>query len=389
MAQQSYRQSIAVWSLAALFCLLSLVAHLTAPSSARESEIDWQERLEYHETVPVFAARPFTNDALGLLHEHLGFPVRESFFAVQFLLLFLTGPVLYRYLVRLGFSHGYGTGGMAAFYLSLPIFMAFFAPNSTWSDTWMYLFTTAAFLFTLRRQLIPAALLMAAAIMARETSVLLLPFWVMLAAESRSRPWTRVLPYAFSAVILAVLARTLLIDVPLGDPGWEFHHRLGLLAYNFDGFARSRDTLFSLFTAFGAFWVVAPYQALRGKSEGLIGVRAIRLGTLWLLPAFTVITVVLMYARETRLFFPPFIFVIPMVLAFIREHRDAIERLRIGPWPAVNVLLLVGLIAACIAIATALLPSFEYRDWQDGNRVLFGLDLALLVLFVIIVMRRR
>ncbi len=390
MAAESSKSTLAVILVALGLTLLSLAAHLIAPSTMRESETVWEERLEMHRTQQVFASRPFTNVSIAVLHNTLGLSVKESFFLLQFLLLFFTGPLFLRYLSRLGFEFPYAFGGMFLFYLSLPVFLAHFAPVFTWSDFWTYAFVTGALLFALQGRIAAGAGAMAFAILARETSIIFLPFWAWMVRTESNRSVTALTVWSLAVIMIVVAVRAGLMDVSLIQPGWEIETRLFLLEFNFANASRARDTLFSLFVAFGMLWPIAINQVCRCRETSAVrGYRVMRWGAIATTAVFVVMTLLFMNARETRLFFPPFVFIIPLVLLFIKGQRFAIRDIWLRSGRGRSLAGLLVLLTLSIMVAVVLFPEFDFRKWQDGNRAYFGLHLAGTVVWLLVLWRSR
>jgi len=373
---------IITWALAALFTLLSLLAHLTSPSSMHQPEANWQTRVEYHQTHPAFVVRPITTGIIVFMHDSLGLGYRTSFFTLQFLLMLLCGPVLVRYLRVLGFSIIMSLAGMTIFYFSLPVFMAHFDPLYTWSDFWVYLMVPLSFAFLIRKKYIPAVLAMAWALWARETSLLFLPPWFLFIYRSERERVVPSLLLTIAPAVLWLVLRAFLTGTAGGDIEFK-------LAFNFDGFLRSRDTIFSLLVSLGMMWPIGFYQILRGRGDGISRYEPIRFGAVFTALGFVLSTLLFAQARETRLFFPPFVFFLPLTLVFFQGQRLVFIRL----WNKYRfpIIAMTGLIiiAVSLMMASLLFPEFDFRTWKDGNRAFLGLHLAATIIFVLFLFIRN
>ncbi len=379
-----------VWIVAAGLTLLSLLLHFVAPSTLRESEAGWAERVTYHQTKPSFAVRPLNTSAVVLLHEATGWGYRTSFFALQYTLLLLCGPALAGWLRRQGFSLREGLLGMTLFYLSLPVLLAHFAPIFTWGDIWVYLLLPLAFSAAVAGRILLSAIWLAAAILARETSaIFLLPWLALIYMRTRYTAWS-LAAVALAVMGTAALARTFWTGAGLGPGDWEWDQRAHLLTFNFASLVRSRDTIFSLVAGLGVLWPIGLYQMFRSSQfDSPRYYDVLRFGATVTILGFTVPTLLFMQARESRLFFPPFLFLIPLALVFLRQHHEALtafwrERPR---WVLVAGPPLICLVG--IGLALAAFPDFEYRKWRDGNWVIFGLHLGATLVFVLVLWRNR
>lgn len=337
--------------------------------------------MEYHQTNPAFIVRPFTTGLLVFMHDTLGISYRASFFSLQFLLMWLCGPALARYLKDLGFSLKMTLIGMTIFYLSLPVFMAHFDPVYTWSDFWVYLMMPLSFSCLLRKNYLPAILAMSLALLTRETSLIFLPLWFFFIYRAENRRTVKPLVLTLTAVVLWLIIRLTLSGAATGNLEYR-------LAFNFDGFLRSSDTVFSLLVSLGMMWPIGFYQILRGAAADIAHYDLIRYGALVTAGGFIVSTLLFALARETRLFFPPFVFFLPLTLVFFQHHGYTLGRLmkRYRFWQVAVILSVI--IGISLVLASLLFPEFEFRTWKDGNRILFGLNLAVTIGFFIIILSR-
>lgn len=359
---------LSVWVTAIGLTGLSLIAHVTSPSSFHQPEENWESRVITHQTHPAFRVRPVTTGLVAELHRVLGWPYKTAFFALQFLLMLVCGPVFYHFLRRFGFADGYAMGGMIIFYFSLPVFMAHFDPVYTWDDFWVYLMIPLSFLCMSRKYFIMAALALAWAMLARETSVIFVPIWFLFARDVDNGRLARPIVYTLLALILVGCIRVL-----LSGPTAQGEFRLG---YNFAYPMRISDTVFSLLVSLGALWPVGIYQICSKSPSPFRFLSLFRWGAATTGIGFVVVTLLFALARETRLFFPPFVFFIPLALLFIRDHAETARTLwrRVTYGPAMAGV--IGLSAVSVVVTMAAFPVFDFRTWHDGNRLFFSLHLT-------------
>jgi hypothetical protein len=367
--------------MAAGLTAVSLVAHITSPSSFHQPEENWKARVIAHQNYPAFKVRPMTTGIVTELHRIFGWSYKTAFFAMQFLLMLVCGPVFYHFLRRFDFAHGYAMGGMIIFYLSLPVFMAHFDPVYTWDDFWVYLMIPLSFICVLRRFTIMAVLTLAWAMLARETSIIFLPIWFILFRQiEHGRPARPVL-YILLALLLVAGFRSIMAAPA---PAVEFK-----LGYNFAYPLRTSDTIFSLLVSLGFLWPIGLYQIRPGaeSSSGYLGL--FRWGAAVTAIGYVVSTILFAQARETRLFFPPFVFFIPLALLFIRDHADAARSLWRRTRAGLTIVTMICLLATSVVVTVVAFPGFDFRTWHDGNRLFFSLHLTAAGLAGIIHMYRR
>ena len=155
-------------------------------------------------------------------------------------------------------------------------------------------------------------------------------------------------------------------------------------SFNFDGFLRGSDTIFSLIVSLGFVWVVGLWQALHKTRQRVRFYDVIRFGAAFTTAGFVSSALLMARARETRLFVPPVILLLPLVLVYIQDRAENIKTIlrNLPKWAtAIGGL---ALLAVCIWIAKLAFPRFEYRLWHDGNWTYLGLHLALVIVFLLV-----
>ncbi|MDF1545015.1 MAG: hypothetical protein P1R58_07930, partial [bacterium] len=177
----SRSQILVVLALALLVTAASICTHFTADATLMvQKEKYWQTAFTSHKTAAAFKVRPVTTKLMGILHDRLRLSYKSSFYLIQFSLMFLAGPIFFWFLSSLRYSYRQSVIGMLLFTTSYPFFMAFFEPVYTWSDFWVYTMIPLCFALTLRNKIWLAALAFGLAQLARETTLLFLPIWILL-----------------------------------------------------------------------------------------------------------------------------------------------------------------------------------------------------------------
>lgn len=366
-----------LWLVALFVTALTILAHIYSPSTWTLSDTQWDQTLSLHRDSPIFKVRSITTLLITFFHESLGVRVKLVFFSLQFLLYFLNGPVFYYYLRQIGSEHRFALAGMVLWQFSLPLFMAHFEPVFTWSDFWVYLFVPLSLACAVRGRMLLTALCMAVALIARETSLLFVPFIVFLSTSRGGNDKCRGLVAATIAVVLFVVVRIAFAAANSPSPDFK-------LGFNFADSGRVRDTLFSVFISLGFVWPLGLLAAFRNVTSEQRMRRVMSWGGLIVSVGLVGSTLLFGQARETRLFAPAAIFLIPLSLMYIEEHlhsiRSAVGRLVRGTWQQAVVAVL--LVAISVAIGKVIVPQFEYRRWQDGNWLFLGLHIAATFVFV-------
>jgi hypothetical protein len=342
------------------------------------SEEIWHKKLEFHLTYTPFAVRFFQSYAtLGLRHL-LDWPIRESFFAVQFALALLLGPLFYRYLRALNFDKAWSRIGVLLFYSAYPILGAHFAPTYTWDDFWMYAFLILSLIFIIRQQPLLAITCFTLGCFARETMLFFYP--ILLLSSWWLRPETRRWQWLTGLLMPAVLYGLFYVIMREAvDPlRWE------LAAFNFGNVARSTDSIVSLIIAFGFLWllmIIGLATMLRQKPSQTQE-RILVWGLLTSLPPTVIATLLFSLARETRIFFPPFVFVIPLSLVALRSICQYVRE----HWSR-RTFILVSAGGAAVTLAAALsghslVPATDFTANAGFRRHLAGFHLGLMLVIL-------
>jgi len=375
------------WSLILAGLALSLVLHLNVSgSSVTIAPDDWRPTLDVHLHERPFYMRPLQSYSTLALAGVTGLTPHDAFFVIQYALMGLTGYLFFRLLLMLGFRRPWGHAGLVFFLLSLPVLAAFFAPIHSWDDFWLYLFLIAQSIALLKHRWPWVGGLFFLSCLAHETAVFFFPVLVYMAWRDRKR-MRSVLPavYIATPLILFFSYMAMIPDTYHTDP-------FGLLAYNFANAETAADSIVSLINAFG--WCLPAalvgwlflYKRLRINEEAYLFA-----GFLLYWPINTGASTAMAMVRETRLLFPPFLFVIPLALYPVRQAWQSILS-RLG-WQRLMALslLVLGLGACGIWLGYELHPTFAYGSSSVLRRDYAGLSVGLTAAFLAVqfVSRRK
>ena len=261
--------------------------------------------------------------------------------------------------------------------------MAHFEPIFTWSDFWIYLLVPLSFAPACERRYGLSVACMAIALLARETTLLMLP-WIYFFAQS-GRPSSKLsAAVAVTASLLLFFAIRFLVFGP-GFPSPNMK-----LVFNFENAVRTRDTLFSVFVSLGFVWVVGLTHAFLQLRTGETTRRTLAWGGVVVSLGYLSSGLLFGQARASRLFAPAAIFLVPLTLDYVRHNAQSIRsslKPLIRRWwlGSITVILVVG---GAPVLGKILVPSFEYRAWHDGNWGYLGVNLALVAAFIYFDVRR-
>ncbi len=385
--KSTHKEYLPVLLLSLVFVvLIFFLHHKWCFSMLSQTDEIWAKRLDIRMTGYPFSTRYFTNYATLFIHRLTSLSILNSFQVVQFTLLFLLGPTLYRFLKTIRFNRASALMGLVLFYLSYPIASAFVQPVFTWDELWMYVFVLLSFTYLFQGRLLIAALLFIPMLYSRETAIFYYPI-LLAGGWLYCRNTQNILKAVYLLLpLLAYLPFYVIIHVA--------HHvgmakePLLLIAFNFESPLRSSDSIFSFLVSFGFLWIAAPAGILRDTFEKNDRFkRFLTYAMLYLTPVTIALVFCRGFARETRMFYPPFIVMIPLALYYL---RGVMQDVRAIPTRFRTILLLISFIPIMwlgIECGNRLFPTFEYRACAKAARlwlgVHFGLILCMTELYVI------
>jgi hypothetical protein len=334
----------------------------------------WQKVFQLHLTWYPFNIRYFTTYSILFLHDALRLPISVSFFIIQFPLMFFLGLVFYRYLRELGFGTKQSNAGVALLFTMYPFMCAFFEPVHTWDDIWAYLFITISLTMVLGGRLNLSAIFFTLGCFAREQSLIFYPMLVYAAVKFvKVMSWKKRILWLLMPLIVYGGFYAIVWQEP--DP-----KRFQLIHFNFENAIRARDTLYSLFISFGFVWVAAAVSLVRSWATGKSAKdRWTNWGAVITVPTTVVLALFFAFTRETRILFPPFVFLLPLALTeliLIYNRLKGKLRLRVcASWViAFAIFLGIG-----IYLGKAAFPSFEFRGCPPFSRFLAGLHFGMIL----------
>jgi len=355
-----------------LFLALSLILHKLCNSTMWQDHDMWDYRLKVHVDAYPFGIRHFTSFPILLMRDYFGWPVRETFFALQFSLGLCLGLGFYYYLRALNFNKTWSNVGLVLLLTAYPIMGAHFEPVFTWDDFWAYLFSVIAFTFIIRRRFIYAGLFFLLGCLAREQTIFLFPAYALgVFFYSGDIKWYKKIIYMFSPLLLWGAYYVNVAKV--GDP-----NRFKYLTLNFKSFEWARDNVFSWFISFGFMWLISTMAWFR-LADHKKNRRAslVFWGFILAVPVNTVFTFWMTLARETRIFFPPFIFVIPLALVllipffkYFSTYYSTMQKI------STSTLFAMICLGSYFLIANIVFPEFMYRQGPDYCQIWAAVNLT-------------
>ncbi|MCH8027951.1 MAG: hypothetical protein IID63_07490 [candidate division Zixibacteria bacterium] len=380
--KQLYRQILDkryVLAITATGIVVSLFLHLKATWTPLLLDPEaWAKAIEFHLNYYPYNIRFPQTHATLLISQIFGVTLKDSFYILQYILAFLLGPLFFNYLKQLGFERNWSLVGLVALMLSFPILCAHFEPVHTWDDKWMYGFLILTFSALLKSNWLVASLFFTLGCFAREQMVLFYPIFFLAGMWNRQKLGVRKLSLVLSIPII-IYGTFTLIMYQTADP-----HRWSLFAYNFENTARAADSIVSLWISFGFLWLLGAAGAasiFAKRSEPKF--RILFWGAVTALPLTLILGIFFTYVRETRILFPPFVFLIPLALIALKHLWEKLPAVKSKTFWIITACSGALLIAAGVLIAPYLWPEFDYGSSsmlrRDFAGVQIGLSLLLLV----------
>lgn len=348
-----------------------LILNLTLPTMLRQSDSMWRATVELHETSAPFSLRPLTTQATIFIAHVTGLSLKWSFILNQYPLLFLLFLSFSVFLRKLGMTRRDGIIGLIVLGTAYPILCLHFIPNYTWDDLWLYLGVVWMSYFLVDGRIFPAAVTMLLATLGREHILMFAPMFIVWGRPRNS--YGRIIAALLIPFISYGLYRY--FQFPEIAPG-----RFEQWTKNFADGETTRQTLYSLFIAFGWMWA-AFVMAFRSVPQGMAGISGdnytkLRISALIMTALAVAIVLFMVTARETRIFFPPFVYLIPLGVVWIKAACARSVGIRNFRFYVLWLIILAG----SVLLSIWLFPRFEFLPMIDFHRVLFAINLTLGIL---------
>lgn len=276
-------------------------------------------QIKYHKEFGPFARRPFTTWLIETTSETFGLKLGVAFVPVNFILLFLSGILIYLLSIRLKDNRQQGLFNVVCYFLTFSILFAFFPPVFSYDEPLQYCFILLGLMAFVQKKWLFYVIFFSLALITRETTVLLLPALVVfipgLTLDSkkgftidRLRLYVLIaLPVVFYGIFIAIyLWKHQLVDATKT----EMISRYSCFLENFENTKNTIESLVSFFVSLG----VPLYFSLLFLSQRTPNNFQQQFIFAFLLTALinTPIVFLSSFARESRLFALPLFFLWPM-----------------------------------------------------------------------------
>ncbi|WP_276167126.1 hypothetical protein [Zobellia alginiliquefaciens] len=168
--------------------MLPSVDSMLNENNTQISHVFLRSQINYHKEIAPFARRPLTTLLIEGSQHLFGFKAGYAFILVNFLLLGLSGVLIYWLSLILKATKWQGIINMMVFFTSFSVWFAFFPPVFTYDEPLQYCLLLTAIIAFVRRKWFWYVTLFSLAMVARETSVLLLPALILLLPGTENHP---------------------------------------------------------------------------------------------------------------------------------------------------------------------------------------------------------
>ncbi|MBU2906570.1 hypothetical protein KO529_17360 [Arenibacter algicola] len=383
-----------------LFVLLIYAIHMLPVSDSmlnenntKLSHVFLASQIRYHQEFAPFARRPLTSLLIEGSSGIFGVTLGESFVLVNLLLLFVSGILIYIISLKLNATKGQAIFNQVAYFLTFSIIFAFFPPVFSYDEPLQYCLILLSILALIREKWLYYVPLFLLAIIARESTLFLLPGLVIIfsgfSLKSKNM-WN----FGIKRKLLLLFAPMPLYVIYLGIFLWATGiwketsevaaNRLSCYFQNFGTYASSLESIVSFFLVLGP-GLYFLYMSHKSKIFSALEKKYVQ-AFLLAVVINTPIVMVATLAREARLFALPLIFLWPLAgQLFGKELRPLIRpNLYLDcfrDWRYSMLLLLLSLISYAIAFRLYV-PSFPSKD-NFFNEYLFVMLLIMSVHFVL------
>ncbi|HEA21831.1 MAG TPA: hypothetical protein ENH87_13065 [Pricia antarctica] len=321
---------------ALLFTIFILTLHMLPnmdsmlnENNTRISHGFLKSQIDYHQEIAPFARRPMTSYLIERSMDLFGFRPGHGFILINFTLLFLSGCLLFRLSKILKSTNRQAIANQCVYYASFSVLFAFFPPVFSYDEPLQYCFLLLAFSAFMQRRWVWYVPFFTLALVSRETSLLLIPGLLLHATLSNGnlstvfskqnwKTWLFiVLPIAFYGLYLFAF---IYVFDQLEATRTEMASRYSCFIENFENLTNTVESWTSLYLA------LAPYLYLSimylKNYDSRLPQNKWVYSFLLTVAINSPIVIFTAFARETRLFALPLLFIWPIFAqVFWREVK--------------------------------------------------------------------
>ena len=309
--------------------MLPSVDSMLNENNTKISHVFLKSQIDYHKEIAPFARRPLTTFLMEGTSKSLGLKSGYAFILVNFLLLFLSGILIYKLSKNLNARRKQGLTNMLVYFLSFSVLFAFFPPVFTYDEPLQYCLILSSLIAFVKKKWLGYIALFTLALITRETSMLIVPA-IILFISSIGLQGGKLFSQPHVKRVLIALCPLLLYAIFIGIYIWknqlleatrnEMASRYTCFLENFESSKNTVESVTPIFLSLGPFL----YFSLRSLKKNQLSQFKRRFVNAFLVTVTinTPIVILTAFARESRLFALPLLFIWPMFMQlFEREIK--------------------------------------------------------------------
>lgn len=324
--QKKRIQNILPYVLALLFVLLIYGLHMSEKMDSMLNEnnhvishVFLKSQINYHKEIAPFARRPLTTWFIETTERTFDSKPGHAFITVNFFFLFLSGLLIYLLSKKLGASPKQGLMNIGGYFLSFSILFVFFPPVFSYDEPLQYCAILLALIAFIQQKWTWYLLFFTLALIARETTILLLPgllFFLPPLPKASEKTFLQHHVRLFVVLALPLFFYTVFIVFFI----WKLDlleatknamaSRYSCFLENFESTKNTVESVTSIFLVLGPFLYLT-MASLKGNSVSAHHKKFIS-AFLTTIAINTPIVIFTAFARESRLFALPLFFIWPM-----------------------------------------------------------------------------
>ncbi len=344
-------------------------------------------QITYHKEFAPFARRPLTTFLIESVSDWLGITLGKAFIGVNFLLLFLSGLLLFRLsnVVSPGFKKG--IFNICIYFLSFSVLFAFFPPIFSYDEPLQYCLIFAGLTSFEKRKWVGYVLWFTAAMIARENTAFLIFGLAFSTPIGRGTIFQKALSLshlkAYIQICLPLLLYLVFIlfyiefnELWMGTKD-ELQVRFSCFKENFKDMRSSIETIISLVLTLGVF----VYFIFSSATRHYPSRKEKRFVNAFILSCIlnTLVVLIAAFARESRLFALPLVFLWPLISAYCFKEIRLLLRFKtylqcFANWKYSLTFAFLALVNYLVSF-TVYVPSFPSSDNYFNEYLFFSLQL--------------
>lgn len=301
---------VVILAVSGIMTLFVLLLHFSGIPDRMTPFERLEEIVQFHESNEIFRQRPITTYLIHLVSDLTSMRMGKSFVLVNFSFLLLSGYFIGLISFRFNKSAVLSSLNVVLFFLTFSNFFIFFSPIYTYDEPIQYALILISFIALIRNKLLGFCILFGMAMIAKETSVILLPGFYLLFnhfIEEGTHSKLKLIG-AFSVPVLIYI---LFVSFWSGDvSNLRMGERFELLYYNFQNLQYGIESILS-FVMVAGLSMYMYVRTMRFSRNTVIG--TFRNAFLITLIINSAMVFGMAYARESRLFALPLFFAWPVL----------------------------------------------------------------------------